>query len=200
MLNQTSRYTLSLLCYLVRHSHERVPARQIAVDTGTPANYVAKILSTLRKGGVVEAEKGWGGGYALRPRAGDISVGEVMALFEDRVGIAPCPFVQPVCGCCYLDRHGEERVPVRRSGGETDAPARFAPGLDGDEAPANAGATSVTCLFGAAECVVSDPCPLHGHWARLRTGFWGMAETRIGELVDSGDAGESVLPGQAPIH
>ena len=69
MLSQTSRYASSLLCYLARHGDERAPAHQIAVDTGTPANYTAKILAALRKGGVVEGEKGWAGGYALRPRA-----------------------------------------------------------------------------------------------------------------------------------
>ena len=175
MLNQTSRYALSLLCYLARHGAARVPAHQIAVDTGTPANYVAKILGALRKGGVVEGEKGWGGGYALRPRAAEISVGEVMALFEDKIGPVACPFVQPECGC-YLARHSDERVPVRRPGG----------GTAGDEALIGAGAASVACPFGASECAIATPCPLHGHWARVREGFWGLAETRLGELVGSG--------------
>jgi len=163
MLSQTSRYALSLLCYLAKHGDERVPAHQIAVDTGTPPNYVAKILAALRKGGVVEGEKGWGGGYALRPRAGEISVGDVMALFEDKVGPVNCPFVQPECGC-YLAGHSEERVAVRHSAGV---------------------AGKVACPFGG-ECTVSRPCPLHEHWARVREGFWGLAETRIGELTGIG--------------
>lgn len=160
MLNQTSRYALSVLCYLARHGDERVPARQIAVDTGTPANYVAKILAALRKGGVVEGEKGWGGGYTLRSRAGEVSVGTVMGLFEENVGPVSCPFVQPECGC-YLAQHSEERVPIKR-------PA----GMEG----------GVACPFGG-ECTVSHPCPLHEHWASVREGFWGLAETRIGELA-----------------
>jgi len=188
MLNQTSRYALSLLCYLARHGEERVPAHQIALDTGTPANYVAKILGALSKGGVVEGEKGWGGGYALRPRAGDISVGEVMAFFEDKIGPVACPFVQPECGC-YLVLHSEERVPVPRPGHEAataGCPVGQAVGesragepaaLPGDRVDA------VLCPYGAAECVVSQPCPLHGHWASIREGFWGLAETRIGDLV-----------------
>jgi Rrf2 family protein len=162
MLNQTSRYALSLLCYLARQGDRRVPAHQIALDTGTPANYVAKILAALRRGGVVEGEKGWGGGYALRPRAGEVSVGEVLALFEDKVGPVGCPFVQPECGC-YLARRSEERVPLRH---------------------AAVSVGEVACPFGGT-CVVSNPCPLHGHWANVREGFWGMAGTRIGELAGS---------------
>lgn len=160
MLSQTSRYALSLLCYLVRHGGERVPARRIALETGTPENYVAKILATLRKGGVVEGEKGWGGGYALRPRAAEASVGEVIALFGEQVGPVNCPFVHPECGC-PLARHSEGRVPVVH--------------------PA-CGSGEVACPFGG-DCVVTRPCPLHRHWANVREGFWGLAGTRIGELA-----------------
>ena len=159
MLNQTSRYALSVLCYLARHGEERVPAHQIAADTATPANYVAKILAALRKDGLVEAEKGWGGGYALRTRAGEVTFGRVMGLFEEDAGPVACPFVQPQCGC-YLARHSEDRVAVR---------------------PHAAGA--VGCPYGAERCVVTSPCPLHQHWARVREGYWGLAETRIGELA-----------------
>jgi Rrf2 family protein len=160
MINQTSRYALSLLCYLARHGNERVPARRIALDTQTPANYVSKILATLRKGGVVEGEKGWGGGYALRPRAGEISVGEVMALFEENVGPVACPFAHPECGC-PLAHQGEKRVSIRHSVG---------------------GSGGVTCPFGG-DCRVTNPCPLHGHWANVREGYWGMAGTRLRELT-----------------
>lgn len=159
MLNQTSRYALSILGYLARRGEERVPAHQIAADTGTPANYVAKILAALRKEGVVEAEKGWGGGYALRARAGEIPLGRVMGLFEEEAGPVSCPFVQPQCGC-RLARHGEVRVPFR---------------------PHTAGA--LACPYGAEQCTVTRPCPLHRHWARVREGYWGLAETRIGELA-----------------
>jgi len=159
MINQTGRYALSVLSYLARRGEDRVPAHQIAADTGTPANYVAKILAALRKEGVVEAEKGWGGGYGLRPRAGEIRLGRVMELFEEEAGPASCPFVQPQCGC-VLAQSGSVRVPFR---------------------PHSAG--DLVCPYGADRCTVSSPCPLHGHWARMREGYWGLAETRIGELV-----------------
>ncbi|HUU61354.1 MAG TPA: Rrf2 family transcriptional regulator [Acidimicrobiia bacterium] len=161
MLNQTSRYALSVLCYLAR-AEERVPAHQIAADTGAPANYVAKILAALRRDGVVEGEKGWGGGYALRPQAGEVTFGRVMELFEEDTGPVACPFVQPQCGC-HLAQHSEARVPVR---------------------PHTAG--SLACPYGAERCTVTAPCPLHRHWARVREGYWGLAETRIGELAGIG--------------
>ena len=99
MLNQTTRYVLSVLCYLANQGEDRVPARKIAADTGTPANYVAKILGTLSKRGVVDAEKGWGGGYALAPRAHEVPLEDLLVLFDDRPGPVECPFPEPICGC-----------------------------------------------------------------------------------------------------
>lgn len=159
MLNQTSRYALSVLGYLARRGGDRVPAHQIAADTGTPANYAAKILAALRKEGVVEAEKGWGGGFALRPHAAEISLGRVMELFEEEAGPESCPFVQPQC-TCRLAQAGSVRMPFR---------------------PHSVG--GLVCPYGAERCTVSSPCPLHGHWARMREGYWGLAETLIGELA-----------------
>lgn len=159
MFNQTSRYALSILGYLARHPEERVPAHEIAAETGTPANYVAKILAALRKDGVVEAEKGWGGGYALRPHAGQVPLGRVMDLFEEEASPVSCPFVQPQCGC-YLARQGDDRVPVRPHPSGTPV-----------------------CPYAGGRCTVTHPCPLHRHWARVREGYWGLAEVRIGELA-----------------
>lgn len=171
MLSQTSRYALSLLCYLARQRGERVPAQRIALDTGAPANYVGKILGVLRKGGVVDGEKGWRGGYALRPEAKGVSVGEVMALFEEKVGPVACPFVQPECGC-YLALHGEERVPITLAA------------VAGREAGETKGADTI-CPHGGL-CTVVACCPVHGYWARVREGFWGLARTTVGELVEGG--------------
>lgn len=163
MLNQTTRYVLGVLCYLARRGEERVPAHQIAAATGTPANYVAKILGTLSKQGVVLAEKGWGGGYALGSRAADVPLGEVLALFDDRPGPVECPFVEPLCGCRVAHEHG------RVAGGSLRG------GVHGGEHRGG-------CPYGAPECSNPVPCPLQAHWGKMRDGFWGLAETRVGDL------------------
>ncbi len=53
----------------------------------------------------------------------------------------------------------------------------------GEDASAGVPESAVLCPYGASRCVVAHPCPLHGHWASVRQGFWGLAETRLGELV-----------------
>ena len=91
MLNQTSRYALSILCYLARHGEERVPAHQIAADTATPANYVAKILAILRKDGLVEAREGLGRRVCPAPpgRRGHLRPGDGVVRRGCRTGGLP---------------------------------------------------------------------------------------------------------------
>src|SRR4030042_3420383 len=94
MLTQTSRYVLSVLCHLARHTTHHVPAHEIAAVTGTPPNYVGKILGVLRKRGVVTAQKGWGGGFALGPQAGDLSLGELLGYFGEGPEPGERPFLE----------------------------------------------------------------------------------------------------------
>jgi len=99
VISQTSKYALSILGYLVRTSGNRSRSEDIAQNTGIPANYLSKILNQLRKQGLVEAEKGWGGGFRLRRQALKRPIGEVLEIF-DGLGVATredCVFGLPQC-------------------------------------------------------------------------------------------------------
>lgn len=99
MISQTSRYALNILGFLVRHRDRRTRGEEIARSTGIPANYLSKILNQLRKQGLVDSEKGWGGGFQLRPGAGKHPIGEVLAIFEGVESLArnDCVFGFPTC-------------------------------------------------------------------------------------------------------
>lgn len=99
MVSQTTRYALLILGYLAHEEQEMAPGGRIARDTGVPANYLSKILNQLRKGGLVEAQKGWGGGFRLRPEASDRPLVDVVRIFEGEnpAGIPPCVFGLPRC-------------------------------------------------------------------------------------------------------
>jgi Rrf2 family protein len=82
MLSQTSRYALRILGFLVENQGRRIRGERIAEATGIPANYLSKILSQLRKQGIVDSEKGWGGGFELRQDAHDIRIHQVFQIFD----------------------------------------------------------------------------------------------------------------------
>ena len=82
MLSQTSRYALRILGFLVENQGCRTRGEQIAEATGIPSNYLSKILSQLRKQGIVDSEKGWGGGFELRRDARDIPIRQILQIFD----------------------------------------------------------------------------------------------------------------------
>jgi len=99
MVSQTTRYALLILGYLVSREDRLCPGEQIARDTQIPANYLSKILNQLRKSGLVEAQKGWGGGFRVRGEARDRPILDIVAIFEGNqpTGVPSCVFGLPQC-------------------------------------------------------------------------------------------------------
>jgi len=103
MFSRTARYALHILGHLAAHPDRMSRGEEIAAATDIPANYLAKILNQLRKAGLVESRKGWGGGFRLREGAGRRPIREVLELF-DGVGSTDrrdCAFGRERCD----DRH-----------------------------------------------------------------------------------------------
>jgi Rrf2 family protein len=94
MINQTVGYALQILGYLRSRGKDRVRGDEIAAATGIPANYLSKILNQLRKAGIVDSQKGWGGGFVLRREALRRPLTDIVAIFEGRAasGIQGCAF------------------------------------------------------------------------------------------------------------
>ncbi len=94
MINQTVKYALQILGYLRSSGKERVRGDEIARATGIPANYLSKILNQLRKAGIVDSQKGWGGGFVLRREALRRPITDVVEVFEGQGarGAEECAF------------------------------------------------------------------------------------------------------------
>jgi len=94
MITQTVKYALQILGYLHSRGKERVRGDEIARATGIPANYLSKILNQLRKAGIVDSQKGWGGGFVLRREALRRPITDIVTIFEGRSarGAQECVF------------------------------------------------------------------------------------------------------------
>ncbi len=101
MVTQTGKYALRILGYLADHPGERVLGRDIAADTGIPANYLSKILNQLRKAGYVLSQKGWGGGFLLHERAARRPIGDVLELIEGPKDNDSCVFELRPCDASH---------------------------------------------------------------------------------------------------
>jgi Rrf2 family transcriptional regulator, iron-sulfur cluster assembly transcription factor len=83
MLCITSQYALRALAHLARQTDGAVLGRDLAESVEIPANYLSKVLLTLRNAGLVDTTRGSGGGYRLRRSANEIHLIDVVELFEE---------------------------------------------------------------------------------------------------------------------
>lgn len=99
MLSTTAQYALRALTRLAEEPRGSVVlGRTLAEEADIPANYLSKILLTLRNAGFVEASRGTGGGYRLiRPAAG-IRLIEVVGMFDLTRARPSCFLGHPECG------------------------------------------------------------------------------------------------------
>ena len=99
MLSTTSQYALRALSHLAAQSGEAVLGRDLAESVEIPANYLSKVLLTLRHAGLVATSRGSGGGYRLARPADQIHLIDVVELFEEISRSKPSCFLGRTRAC-----------------------------------------------------------------------------------------------------
>src|SRR3990172_8804606 len=91
MFSTTCEHALRALAYLARVPEGvSVVGRDLAVAADIPANYLSKILLALRNAGFIATTRGSGGGYRLSKPARDITLIEVVELFDKGRAVPHC--------------------------------------------------------------------------------------------------------------
>jgi Rrf2 family transcriptional regulator, cysteine metabolism repressor len=83
-LSNKTEYALRAILDLCYHSQsqETVPLTEISARRNVPLKYLAQIMLTLKKAGLVESRRGIGGGFSLAKSPREITLGEVMRSVE----------------------------------------------------------------------------------------------------------------------
>ncbi|MBP7799757.1 MAG: Rrf2 family transcriptional regulator [Thermoanaerobaculaceae bacterium] len=97
VISQTARYALRILGLLAAKPERWALGKDIAAETGIPANYLSKILNQLRKRGLVQSQKGWGGGFLVERRTLGTPIGEVVEVFDGKADNGRCVFELQAC-------------------------------------------------------------------------------------------------------
>jgi len=91
MLSQTAEYALRAMVTLAASPDEARTALQIAREAKIPADYLAKILGSLGRAGLVGAQRGRGGGYKATRPAEHVTVLDVVDAVDPLRRIETCP-------------------------------------------------------------------------------------------------------------
>src|SRR5688572_14960017 len=90
-LSQKTKYALRALQYLARaHGTGPVLISTLARDEQIPQKFLEAILLDLKNQGVLQSKKGKGGGYLLLRQPKEITLGEVIRLFDGPIAPLPC--------------------------------------------------------------------------------------------------------------
>jgi Rrf2 family protein len=81
-LSKSSRYALYAALEMARAGDEPVTVAQVAGPHGIPATALAKVFQQLVRAGIAVGTRGIGGGYRLARRRDEITVLEVVSVFN----------------------------------------------------------------------------------------------------------------------
>ena len=109
-LPQCGEYALRAMAYLATRAGEAAVSRDIAQATQMPANYLQKVLAQLTRGGLLTAQRGLRGGYALSRPAAEITLQQIFKAVEANIErIEHCPLGRPEhVNLCPLHRRLDE--------------------------------------------------------------------------------------------
>lgn len=91
MFSQTVEYALRAAAYLGSQEPAARTTAQIAKVTRVPKPYLSKVLQNLGRAGIVESQRGIGGGIRLAKAAAELTILEVVNAVEPIGRIKKCP-------------------------------------------------------------------------------------------------------------
>lgn len=83
LFSQTCEYAFRALAVLASSEDgAALLGRELAESACVPASYLSKVLLVLKRGGIVEATRGTGGGYRLARPGSEITLADVTAVLD----------------------------------------------------------------------------------------------------------------------
>jgi Rrf2 family protein len=91
MISKTAEYALRAMLALARHPGGRMVTKDVSTAAHLPPHYLSKVIQPLIRAGLVDAQKGKGGGICLKVDAAEISVLAILDAVEPIEPYAGCP-------------------------------------------------------------------------------------------------------------
>ncbi|MCU0225583.1 MAG: Rrf2 family transcriptional regulator [Acidobacteria bacterium] len=112
MLSQTAEYALRAMLCLADCAGQPRTVAEIARMAKVPAGYLAKVMQSLVKAGLVTSQRGLRGGFTLRREPAAVTVLEVVDAVDPLRRIERCPLDRPEHAgrLCALHRRLDEVI------------------------------------------------------------------------------------------
>lgn len=107
MLSQAVGYAITAMGHIAAAGGTPVLVKEIAEAADIPAPYLAKIINALARRGLVNTQRGVGGGVTLAHQATEISMYDVSVALDD-------PIVKPTCMLGTAECSDERACPAHK--------------------------------------------------------------------------------------
>ncbi len=91
MISQTAEYALRAMVHIANTESGFVSSSEIAKATHVPIDYLLKILQDLAQKGLLQRKRGPSGGFMLAKTTQEITILEVVEIFDPIRRIDKCP-------------------------------------------------------------------------------------------------------------
>lgn len=91
MISQTAEYALRAIVFLADQNGAPRTTAQIAKVTLVPAGYLAKVMQSLSRGGVVKSQRGLNGGFTLTSDPAQLSILTIVNAVDPIRRFPECP-------------------------------------------------------------------------------------------------------------
>ena len=98
-----SQYGLRAMVYLAKCKNRICPLIEISKKEGLSLDYLEKIISKLKKAGLVKSKKGIYGGYFLAQNSEKIKISKIITALEGKGGLVKC-IIKEKKYCCPLEK------------------------------------------------------------------------------------------------
>ena len=109
LITKHSDYAVRALCVLAdRQAAGFVSSSELAGADGIPLRFLRRILRGLMQAGYIRSREGVSGGVCLARRPEQITVADVIRLFQGPLKLSQCMFRRRLCArraTCVLRRH-----------------------------------------------------------------------------------------------
>lgn len=112
MISQAAEYSLRAVVYLAANPGVPLTTHQIAQAAHVPEGYLAKVLQTLSRAGMVASQRGINGGFVLTREPENLTLMDVIQVADPSRRIMTCPLGLKEHGInlCSLHRQVDQAV------------------------------------------------------------------------------------------
>jgi len=97
LITRNTDYAIRALCYIAEQKQEIISADRLVKSLEIPRPFLRKILQTLTKAGLLNSSKGKDGGFSLAVSPEEITLIEVMKIFQGPIRLSEHKFKKNDC-------------------------------------------------------------------------------------------------------